>query len=153
MRDTKQLVQNLEGGLWNDNMRWLTCDVTALYPSLPHDLALKFLFAFLCKHSTYSDSLINYMLVVLEFLLHSNYFSFNKRFYLQKQGAPMGAKFSPSLSNLYLTHWEETYLFSHLNPFSSHISRYFRYIDNLLLVWEGSALLIPKFVDFINDNP
>lgn len=93
------------------------------------------------------------MLVVLEFLLHSNYFSFDKHFYLQKQGVPMGAKFSPSLVNLYMAHWEEVYLFSQLNPFSSQISRYCRYIDDLLLIWEGPASLIQSFVDFSNDNP
>lgn len=36
LRDSKQVVLEVEGMPWGENMSWLTCDVTALYPSLPY---------------------------------------------------------------------------------------------------------------------
>lgn len=65
----------------------------------------------------------------------------------------MGAKFSLSLANLYMEHWEVVYLFSHVNPFTSHIRWYGRYIDDLFLLWENMGSRVKKFVDFINQNP
>lgn len=94
--DTKQLIQDFEGGPWNHNMMWLTCDVTALYPSLSHDLSLKVWYTFLRKYSCYADLLINYMLVVLEFLLHSTFFCLTDNF-ISKYKAPQWGRSSHHL--------------------------------------------------------
>lgn len=65
----------------------------------------------------------------------------------------MGGKCSPSLANIYMSSWEQDYIFSDVNPCASHIRWYGRYIDDLLLMWEGSRDDAEKFVDFINENP
>lgn len=64
----------------------------------------------------------------------------------------MGAKYSPALANLYMAHWEEIYIFSVLNPFAPHIMCYGRYIDDLLLVWEGTGVQAEVFVQYMNSN-
>lgn len=71
-----------------------------------------------------------------DFLLQHNYFIFDQIFYLQCRGASMGAKFSPSLANLYMGWWEEEFLFSSSNPCAGAIRWYGRFIDDLLLVWD-----------------
>lgn len=50
----------------------------------------------------------------------------------------MGARFYPSLANIFMGAWDELFLFSEANPFSPHIRWYGRYIDDLLLMWGGT---------------
>lgn len=88
----------------------------------------------------------------VEFLLRYNYFFFNGNYYLQRCGASMGARFSPSLANIYMAAWEERFLLGDNNPFASHIRWYGRFIDDLLLVWEGTPMDALAFVDYINSN-
>lgn len=65
----------------------------------------------------------------------------------------MEAKFAPSLANLYKGWWEDNFLFSPSNPFLSHIKWYVHYIDDLLLIWEGTHSDIESFVTCANKNP
>lgn len=64
----------------------------------------------------------------------------------------MGAKFSPSLANLYMGWWEESTLFAHGNPFKTAIAWYGRFIDDLIVVWHGSSGDISDFMKYINTN-
>ncbi|XP_056372514.1 proheparin-binding EGF-like growth factor isoform X1 [Hyla sarda] len=68
------------------------------------------------------------------------------------RGAPMGAKFSPSFANIYMTYWEEHYIFNISNPFFSSIKYLGRYIDDLVLVWRDSETRFQEFMLYINDN-
>lgn len=77
---------------------------------------------------------------------------FDERYYIQSQGASMGAKFSPSLANLYMGWWEELFLFSHNNQFKTNIAWYGRYIDDLIVVWHGSGETIGEFMKYLNNN-
>lgn len=64
----------------------------------------------------------------------------------------MGAKFSPSLCNIYMSIWEETCLFSCDNPFAPHIRWCGRYIDDLLLMWGGSREEATHMASYMNQN-
>ncbi|XP_075692155.1 vomeronasal type-2 receptor 26-like [Rhinoderma darwinii] len=54
-------------------------------------------------------------------------------FYLQQRGVSMGAKFSPSLANLVMAWWEESFLFSPTNTYAENI-HWFRSLDVLQIV-------------------
>lgn len=69
---------------------------------------------------------------------------FDKQFFLQIQGAPMGAKFSLSLANLYMSWWEE----KHIYP-SNSIVWCGRYIDDLLLIWNQDTSSIQTFYSYL----
>lgn len=43
--------------------------------------------------------------MVLEYCLSHNYFWYGGDFYTQKRGVVMGAKFVPSLANLFMSEW------------------------------------------------
>lgn len=49
-------------------------------------------------------------------------------------------------------YWEEHYI-SHNNPYSSHIVFFGRYIDDLIVIWDGPIDSITSFVDHCNHNP
>lgn len=93
-----------------------------------------------------------FIVEVLEYLLSHNYFSFDGVFYLQKCGAATGAKFSPSLANLYMRWWERSPIFGGENPFKSSIRLYLRFIDDLLFIMkDGTSTFIP-FLEYLNCN-
>lgn len=63
----------------------------------------------------------------------------------------MGANFAPSYTNLTMGYWELQYI-SHNNPFAAHIIYYGRYIDDIILIWEGTSESIESFVKHCNCN-
>lgn len=144
LRDTKHLVSTLDGFPWLTNLSWLSCDVVSLYPSIPQDIAVVMLSTFLGKYGNYAPETNNFLVRATDFLLHHNYFYFDGDFYLQ-QRALMGARFSPSLANIFMAMWEEDVLFSEANPVAPHISWYGRYIADLL-VGGGGGLLKSGYV-------
>ncbi|XP_069488404.1 uncharacterized protein [Ambystoma mexicanum] len=63
----------------------------------------------------------------------------------------MGAKYAPSLANLFMAYFEEKYIFQN-NPFKHNIIRWKRYIDDVLAIWEGSKEDFAAFMLYLNDN-
>lgn len=41
-----------------------------------------------------------------KFILKSNYFMFDKKYFLQCQGTSIGSPFAPNYANLYMGSWE-----------------------------------------------
>lgn len=87
----------------------------------------------------------------MDFLLTHNYFVFD-RVFISSAKASMGAKFSPSLANLFMGRWEKLSLFSHSNLFTDKIIWYGRYIDDPVMVWNNVDGTLSSFVSYINDN-
>lgn len=48
--------------------------------------------------------------------------------------------------------WEEDHLYAMNNPYWAHIAWYGRYIDDLLLVWQGEVSSLTDFHIFLNTN-
>lgn len=107
--DTKHLVSILDGHPWSNDWMWLSCDVVALYPSIPQNEAINMLSMFLDKYANYTLETKQFLVSAVKFLLKHNFFSFDGDFYIQQQGASMGARFSPSLANIFMAMWEETF--------------------------------------------
>lgn len=152
LKDTKHVVTLMEQAVWEPGSTWLTCDVTALYPSVLHEVALAGLSTYLDTYSSYSKELKFFLLEATSYLLHHNFFTFDDKFFLQIRGAPMGAKFSPSLSNIYMSIWEENFLFSAANPYAPHIKWYGRYMDDLLLMWGSDGETVESMISWMNNN-
>lgn len=62
-----------------------------------------------------------------------------------------GAKFSPSLANLFMGWWERSLIFGDGNLFRSLIVLYFRYIDDLIFICRKDVDLT-SFLLYLNDN-
>lgn len=61
----------------------------------------------------------------------------------------MGAKFAPSIANLFMGEWENKEVFRDRRPERLY---YKRYIDDLLLIWVGSEQTLKDYMDRLNDN-
>ena len=61
----------------------------------------------------------------------------------------MGAKYAPSVANIFLNHWEEEQIYS---VERKNLRLYRRYIDDTIIVWRGSEEELQSFFDEINQN-
>lgn len=77
---------------------------------------------------------------------------FDGGYYLQRCGASMGAKFSPSLANLYMGWWERTRIFGHDSPRRLDTAFFCRYIDDLLFITSDRNADLDHWLLYLNDN-
>ena len=61
----------------------------------------------------------------------------------------MGAKFAPSLANLFMGKWEEDVVYANRRP---ELVLWARYIDDVLLLWRGSRESLDAFMNSLNLN-
>ena len=86
------------------------------------------------------------LLKLLELSLTRNDFEFNEQHYLQIHGTAMGKKIAPAYANLYVCSWEETaFLRCKTLP-----SLYFRYLDDIFGIWQGSMEEFEEFLATLN---
>lgn len=151
IRDGTHLMELLSPYTWESSYAWLSLDVSPLYTSIPHSFGIMAL-----EHFLSTDPLINprqatFIIEATKFCLMHNYFTFNGDFYLQLQGMAMGANFAPSYANLAMGFWENKYI-HHNNPFSANITFFGRYIDDIIIIWDGPLDLIHSFIAHCNNN-
>lgn len=64
----------------------------------------------------------------------------------------MGARFAPSYANLFMGYWEEGYIWAN-NPYRANLIVYARYIDDILIIWDGTAKELAGFLKHCGNNP
>ncbi|CAJ0961379.1 unnamed protein product [Ranitomeya imitator] len=151
IRDTTSALQRLDQLCLEDNMIFVTADVESLYTSIRHQDGLDAVRFFLGTGSLDVD-MVELILVLLEFLLTHNAFTFNNRIYLQLQGTAMGASCAPSYANLFLGAWEREVFQDDLIQDIGHIHNWMRYIDDVLFIWEGPLVGLERMIQHLNNN-
>ena len=110
-----------------------SCDVSALFTSVPIDPALKIIKDLLVKDPTLKDRTvigIDDIILLLEFCLKNTYFSFQGQFFEQAEGAAMGSPVSPIVANLYMEYLEQKALST-----APHLPRFWhRYVDDTFVI-------------------
>lgn len=145
--DTTDVLKLLSDIYVPDKTFLVTFDVESLYTNIPHVGGLEALNFYLTPKK---DTLpVELLMELTEFILKSNYFMFNNKFYLQTQGTSMGSPFAPNYANLYMGLWEERNIFNN-NPFFDNILLYKRFIDDILVVFVGTEDDLFKFNEHIN---
>ena len=80
----------------------VTANVSSLYTVIQHDDALLALNWALCQRNDIPYNQNVFIRNALDFCLGHNFFWFNGSFYSQCRGVAMGAKFAPSIANLFM---------------------------------------------------
>lgn len=113
LRDTKNLLQALQEVTLTGRYEvfLVTSDVTSLYTVIQHEDALLALNWALTKRNDLPHTQRIFLQNVLDFCLFHNYFWFGNNFFIQKREVAMGAKFAPSLANLFMGEWEDKVVF------------------------------------------
>lgn len=127
-----------------------TGDVASLYTNIDHDGTLDAVrWALDSGDCSMEENLRDFILKCLEFCLQHNFFWYYNRFYLQTKGIAMGAKFAPSVANLYMAKREAEGV---LGEEHVDIMLYKRFIDDLLIIWKGSMESLMGLLEPMNNN-
>ncbi|KAL7405444.1 hypothetical protein ABVT39_000781 [Epinephelus coioides] len=124
-------------------------DMESLYTNAPIQGGLRAAETLLLKENRTTPS-TKCILKLLETVLTTNYFTFDKDFFLQVSGVSMGSKMSPSFASLYVGLFEEEVVLTpSRNPFLQHICTYGRYIDDVFFIWTSTE---DKLKDFLTSS-
>ena len=82
------------------------------------------------------------------FILKHNYFTFNKRYYLQTHGTAMGATFAPIYANISMANIEDMLMSLYTGEQKPKLWR--RFIDDIFFIWEGDEDSLLNFFNTVN---
>lgn len=135
LQDTSDLPRALDALALPLEVWLVTLDVEALYNSIPHKLGIGVVEDFISHNNETSPAYNQFILDLLQFILHNNIFLFGHSHYLQIQGVTMGTKCAPSYANLYLGGWEHDLFFrEEMQSFFEQIPIWRRFIDDIFFV-------------------
>ena len=151
VKDTTHFLKLLEElGEIPDSSILVTLDVAALYPSIPINMGLD------ASRRTFEnfrpDNNVkpsnSTLMRFLEAVLRKNNFTFNGNHYLQISGTAIGTMVAPSFGNRFLNEFEEKYVYT----YKKKPLVWYRYIDDVFLVWTFSVDDLREFVDHLNSR-
>lgn len=129
-----------------DDSILVTIDVTNLYPSIPQTECLDTVHTEMHKHP---DLLIfdpNLITHLLHTNINYNYFTFTDYTFQQINGTAMGAPFSPTIANIFMSKLINNFLKTqHIQPLLLK-----RYIDDIFLIWTDTVDNLLTFLTALN---
>ncbi|KAL2101113.1 hypothetical protein ACEWY4_002874 [Coilia grayii] len=152
LKDTNDFIEQLSKVHIDHTAQdvWLaTLDVVSLYTNIPHDKGIAAMTYFL-EQRTDTHPPTHFLIEIISKLLHNNFFLFDNNFYLQKQGAAMGSRFSPDYACLFMGFLEERYVFNN-NPFLHNIVLWKHFVDDVFCLFLGSREEFDNFATHLNN--
>lgn len=153
VKDTGHFLRHVQEIEWGSDCLLMCLDVTSLYTSIHHRDGIRATEYYLNHRPLHLAQHNRMLITMLTFCLNNNYFLFQNQILQQIRGVAMGACFSPSYSCLHMGWWEELVLRrEHKTVVDTHVKTWLRYIDDLFVIWQGSAQSAYDFVESLNTN-
>ena len=126
----------------------ISLDVESMYTNIEHEDGLN---AIKDAFSDYEDDpKFKAILELLEISLKFNDFEFNNKLYVQTSGTAMGRKYAPHYADIYMAKFEK----DALNQCPLKPDCYFRYLDDIFIVWSHGREAFNNFLQTFNtQNP
>jgi hypothetical protein len=148
IKNTVQLMNELTDIPYDPNTKFASYAISSMYSNIPtHDLIVTL--KKLCKSYNLDNRTTRDIITVIQTITEQNYFRFRDKFYMQKEGRAMGAPTSSILSEVYLQYKENTKIYDLL--IKHKIIGYFRYVDDILLMYKEESTNIYKMLDDYNN--
>jgi hypothetical protein len=163
LRDSKEMLLFIEKlkeqyPILPQEFAWLLIDYSAMYPSMPHNLAGAACREFLDSRTTQKPS-TDLSMELLEVAQTKNYFKFGTDLIVQKSGAAIGQKMAPPYCCLGAAKLEEDHIYPDakfkdfiLNDISSNDEKdrfWRRFIDDIIAMTTMTESQAQEFVDWI----
>uniref|UniRef100_A0A8D9BBF2 Nicotine oxidoreductase n=1 Tax=Cacopsylla melanoneura TaxID=428564 RepID=A0A8D9BBF2_9HEMI len=149
IKNNLELIDNITNIQMKNEYRIASLDIVNMYGNIPKSELVDVLIKNNFKEYEHKEELIS----LVKLCLNQNYFQFNNQFYSQTDGLPMGSPLSPILANIYMNHFENKILQE--SKFKNNIISWFRYVDDILIIWSSSNRQMENFkndLNKINDN-
>lgn len=127
-------------------------DVRALFPSIHLETATTYLMELLSSAGIDQVVLVEFK-KLLEICLKPNYCKFNNKYYIfpNEIGVPIGSPLGSLLGEVFMRKLEED-LFDSRRLYRNFIVYWWRYVDDVLLLWNGPSTLLDHLHDFLNEQ-
>ena len=129
-----------------DDAILVTMDVNSLYPSIPQTECLELIYNELHEHSHLLLFDPNLIIQLLHINVNNTFFTFGDITFKQIKGTAMGAPFSPTMANIYMSVTIKKFLLTQKKP--PHFLK--RYIDDIIMVWTGDTKELNTFLTDLN---
>ena len=152
VRDTTDFVnkiKNLDFSSTTDNVFLCSMDVNALYPNIDQEEGAAACEHFMNKRKTKSipSDLIKSLVLTV---LRSHTLNFLNRFFHQIKGTAMGTPMAVNFANLFMAKFEQEMLLNYREKHGTGPYIWFRYIDDIFMIWTGSQQGLEHFLQFCN---
>lgn len=147
LRDTGDFLDKLREYSPESNIMLVTMDISSLYTNIPNEAGCEAVRHFLTTTPVEIPS--EYLLLGLDIVLNNNIFKFEKQYYQQIMGTAMGSAVAPSFANLFIGYLEERFIYTS-ELFKTCVCRWWRYIDDVMVIWKGGEDMFNKFVIELN---
>ena len=147
LRDSKELIQNLESIKITPDCLLVTADVKSLYPNINIKKAIIALDLLLRENRVPETPL----LIQLARIVFENNFltsEFSNDIFHQTFGIAMGTPFAVTAANAFMLRHEKNIV----NQYSQYLQLYKRFIDDIIVVWTGPRDLLLEFINTLNTN-
>ena len=142
-------MEDLKQSGFGENDVPITIDVEALYPSIPLEEGIS-LFGEKLEERKDKTVPTDFLLTLLRLVLMFNVVEFDKRIYHQVWGVSMGSKISPTFVDIFMAALEKKFMASLATRLREKIKFYKRYLDDILLIWDGSQTEFEEFFKLLN---
>jgi hypothetical protein len=129
-----------------DDAILVSIDVTSLYPSIPQSECLEIIYQEMLQHRDLLALNPNLIVRLLHLNMNYNYFEFSNLIFQQIKGTAMGAAFSPSIANIYMS----TVVSKFLKTQNNKPIMFVRYIDDIFMIWKDTMEELNAFITNLN---
>lgn len=145
IKNSIELIEELKDVEINRNTILITIDVKDMFTNIPKEKVMELIKENGMSGYQHKDQVVK----ITETLMEQNYFRFNNKFYKQTKGLPMGSSLSPIMSEIYMNNFENKFLNN--SVYRTKIKKWVRYVDDILIIWEGSIEEIKKLIEELNN--
>ena len=146
LQNSTSLVGILENLQIPDEAILVTIDVESLYPSIPQGECINIIYDEMQanRHLMLFDP--NLIIKLLHNNITNNFFTFATYVFQQTTGTAMGAAFSPTIANIFMS----VFLRKFLSTQEAKPLLLKRYIDDIFLIWTESEEKLDQFLTDLN---
>ena len=146
IKDTKHFLNELDQvpASESKDSYVVTLDVRSLYTNIPNEEGVNVIKKQLQRNQSKVTTVITAFLWLIPTL---NNFIFNGTNYLQLSGVAMGTKYAVMYANLFVSYFEENYIYNLIN---NKCSFYKRFIDDIFIIWKDTLDDLITFVWQLN---
>ena len=146
LHNSTSLITLLEDLHVPDEAILVTVDVESLYPSIPQSECLDIIYNEMQENRQLMLFDPNLIIKLLHSNVTNNYFSFATYTFQQTTGTAMGAAFSPTIANIFMS----IFIHKFLNTQKHQPQLIKRYIDDIFLIWTHGHEELKHFLTDLN---
>ncbi|KAJ8919390.1 hypothetical protein NQ315_016483 [Exocentrus adspersus] len=150
IRNTPHFIEKLTTININSTELLVSFDVVSLFTNVPVDKTLSIVRNKLENDNNLKDRTklnVSAFMELLTLCIKTTYFQLENDFYQQDFGMAMGSSLSPIMSNIFMEHFEETYVKSYINK----PKIWWRYVDDVFSIWPHGQDNLTDFLNFLNN--